>query len=189
MARCCVRTTEGLSHPSKVEAARGQRHLRHLRWPSQACQPALLGEAPPGCRHHTAALIPLSGPPHRSPGAAGTRSLRRALPDAYCLSAAALRLSPMEDPATSIVPADFPTAPGPRAPWPIVAVLAQPQGQRPGASRRGCGVPAPEAAALPWLPDTCESARQSGLRVSRAPAAECPTDSLGFRPMPVSVPR
>lgn len=43
---------------------------------------------------------------------------------------AVLRLSPIEDPATSIVPADFPTAPGPRAWLLIVMVLAQPQGER-----------------------------------------------------------
>lgn len=34
----------------------------------------------------------------------------------------------------SIVSADFPTASGPRAPLLIVVLLAQPQGQRPGAS-------------------------------------------------------
>lgn len=105
-----------------------------------------------------AALIPLSGPPHGSPGAPGTRSLRLALPDAYCLPAAVLRLSPMEDPATSIVPADFPTAPGPRAPWLIVVVLAQPQGQRPGASRQGCCVTTPEAVAVLLVPNTSEYA-------------------------------
>lgn len=87
-------------------------------------------------------LIPLYGPLPSSPGVTRRQKLWLALPATYCFPffhhCGVLRPSPMDDLAMSIVSADFPTASGPRAPLLIVVLLAQPQGQRPGASWQGC---------------------------------------------------
>lgn len=124
LTRRCVRMREGLSHPFAMDT-------------EPTCYPVLLSEVlwalqtphspfPSLCR----ALTVPQDPRDTEPLIGSARH--------YCFPFSphrrASRLSPIEDPATSIVPADFPTAPGPRAPSLIVMVLAQPQGQRPGAS-------------------------------------------------------
>lgn len=124
LTRCCMRTREGLSHPFAMDAE-----------PTR--YPALLSEV------LWAVQTPRSPFPSLSKALAAPQDPRDTGPligsaRHYCFPFSphrrASRLSPIEDAATSIVPADFPTAPGPRAPSLIVMVLAQPQGQRPGAS-------------------------------------------------------
>lgn len=174
MARCCVRTTEGLSHPFKVEAARGQRHLRRLRWPSQACQPALLGEAPLGCGHH-------SGRPH--PFVRPSTPLPRSRGDAEPPIGSARRLLFVRRSLETVsygrscpvyCPCRLSHRPGPRARGPLWRCWLS--------LKDRALEPADEAAAslLPRLQLCCgfpillNALRQSGLRVSQTPGSRVP---------------
>lgn len=110
-------------------AGPGAEMSENLRGPSSS----LSGQRPPGAGAVLGPLCLLPAAPRGPRGAGSDWRLQPLLFPAFPHCRVS-RPSPPEDPATSIVTADFPTAPGPRARSPIVAALAQPQGQRPRAS-------------------------------------------------------